>query len=129
MPRLSHAGDTTTITLPLYAVAILAVLVILLGLLLWSAKRRRRPRLALQYDGGLREFLPSIVGLTHGTLVGGNAIELVQNGRYFDELFAAIDKAEQTIDLETFLCKRGEVTRRVAAALTTKAGQGVAVRV
>src|SRR5215212_2406963 len=129
MFRLSESGDTTMITIPLYAVVILTVLVVLLGILLWSAKRRRRPRLGLQYEGGLREFLPSIVGLTHGTLVSGNAIELLQNGRYFDELFAAIDKAEQTIDLETFLCKRGEVTRRVAAALTKKAGQGVAVRV
>src|SRR6185436_266445 len=117
------------VTLPRYAVVILVGLVIVLGLLLWSVKRRRRPRLDFRYDGGLRELLPSIVGLTHGTLVGGNGIEMIQNGRFFDALFEALEAARKTIDFETFLCKQGEVTRRVAELLAKKARDGVDVRV
>src|SRR5437762_11940473 len=118
-----------SITLPRYAVAMLTALPPLLGLLLWSEKRRRRPRLDFDYGGGLRELLPSIVGLTHGTLVEGNRIELLQNGRYFDVLFHDLDAAKETIDIETFLCKRGEVTRRIAEVLVGKARDGIAVRV
>lgn len=117
------------ITIPIGAFAALIVVIVILALLLWSVKRRRRPRLDFRHDGGLRELLPSIVGLTHSTLVPGNKLALVQNGEYFDALFGELEAARKTIDLETFLCKSGDVTKRIADMLSKKAGEGVEVRV
>ncbi|HET7711220.1 MAG TPA: phospholipase D-like domain-containing protein [Thermoanaerobaculia bacterium] len=127
--RISTAADgTRLVTLPLFAVIALVVIAIILGILLWSVKRRRQPRLQLESEGGLRDLLHSIVGLTHGTLVGGNDVRILQNGSFFDELLDDISQARKSVLFETFLAKEGEVTRRVAGALSRKAGEGVPVR-
>lgn len=117
-----------TVTLPLWVVALLAVVLLFLVLILWSVKRRRRPSLDLEEEGGISELMPTIAGLTHGTLVEGNSASLVQNGQFFEQLFRDLKKARQTIDFETFLSKEGEVTRQLAAILCEKAREGVDVR-
>jgi cardiolipin synthase len=90
-------------------------------------KRRKRPHLALE-AGGLDDLVQSIAGLTQGTCVEGNRIELLQNGAFWERLFAEIDAAEETINFETFLAKDGILTRRMTDALCRKAKQGVEVR-
>lgn len=110
-------------------VFILAVLgnVVLL-LILWSVKRRRRPKLLLE-STGLEDFAPSIAGLTETTCVGGNRVELLQNGALWERVFDDLAVARATINFETFLCKEGDLTKRMADALAAKAREGVQVRV
>ncbi|MFP5246300.1 MAG: phospholipase D-like domain-containing protein, partial [Thermoanaerobaculia bacterium] len=117
------------IAVPVWLLVVLALTVVALILILWSVKRRKRPRLALQSGGDLHELIPSIVGLTQGTLVHGNRVELVQNGAFWDAVFRDIEQARETVNYETFLSKEGELTRRMTEILCRKAREGVQVRV
>lgn len=96
--------------------------------LIWSIKRRSRPRLELE-ETDTEDLVPSIAGLTQGTLTEGNSVELLQNGALWDRLFADLDAAQKTISYETFLSKEGELTRRMTETLVRKAHEGLQVRV
>lgn len=96
-------------------------------LMIWSIKRRRRPRLELE-ETDIEDLTPSIAGLTQGTIAEGNHIELLQNGAMWDRLFADIENAKKTINFETFLCKQGELTGRMTNLLERKAREKVQVR-
>ncbi len=97
-------------------------------LMIWSIKRRRRPRLELEPTDN-EDLAPSIAGLTQGTIAEGNRIELLQNGALWDRLFADMENAKKTINFETFLCKEGELTRRMTEMLLRKLQEKVLVRV
>lgn len=116
-----------TVELPLWVVALGVLTLAVLLLIIWSLKRRRRPHLVLQ-SGGIDDLIPSIAGVTQGTSLGGNHVELLQNGALWDRLLADIAAAKETINLETFLSKEGELTRRLTEALCLKAREGVQVR-
>ena len=96
-------------------------------LLLWSLKRRT-PLWKLPDEHGIASLGRTVAGLTQSTIVDGNGVELVENGAFFDRLFADIAAAERTIHLQTFLAKEGETTRRLTAALAERAAAGVRVR-
>jgi cardiolipin synthase len=95
--------------------------------LLWSVKRRRRPRLELE-ETDIEDLMPSIAGLTQGTIAEGNRVDLLQNGALWDRLFGDLERAEKTISYETFLSKRGALTRRMTDVLVRKARDNVQVR-
>jgi cardiolipin synthase len=114
---------------PWKVVLALLVLVVLLGIAIWSIKRHRDPELTLVCDQPLHEMLPSVSGLTHSTLMAGNAVELLENGDFFDALFEEIAAARQSLHFETFLWKEGRLGARLAAALAERARAGVQVRV
>ncbi|HTT13740.1 MAG TPA: cardiolipin synthase ClsB [Burkholderiaceae bacterium] len=60
----------------------------------------------------------------------GNRVRLLVNGEeYFPQLLAAIDAARRSIMLETYIFADDNIGARVAAALATAAGRGVAVKV
>ena len=113
---------------PVWVLALMGISIVVLLLIIWSVKRRNRPHLALE-PTGLDDLIPSIAGLTQGTCVGGNRIELIQDGAMWDRVLADIAAARETINYETFLTKEGELTRRMTAALAAKAREGVQVRV
>ena len=113
---------------PVWVLALMGISIVVLLLIIWSVKRRNRPHLALD-PTGLDDLIPSIAGLTQGTCVGGNRIELIQDGAMWDRMLADIAAARETINYETFLTKEGELTRRMTAALAAKAREGVQVRV
>lgn len=118
------------ITLPLVAVILMLVVVAALLLILWSVKRHRDPMLRVEQPGEIHALLPSIAGLSQGTLLGGNRIDVLQNGDgYFPALLQSIAGARESIHFETFLWKEGKIADQVAAALAAKARQGVEVRV
>lgn len=117
-----------SIAIPYWVLGLMVLTIIILIVILWSVKRRRRPHLQLE-PTGIADLMPSIAGLTQSTCVKGNAIELIQNGALWDRVFADIAAARETINYETFLCKEGELTRRMADALAAKAREGVQVRV
>ncbi|HEX6642792.1 MAG TPA: hypothetical protein VF215_16870, partial [Thermoanaerobaculia bacterium] len=118
----------STIALPVWVLALMALAIIALVIILWSVKRRRRPRLALLSQGTLDELVPSLVGITQGTLLDGNKVELFQNGAFWEAVFRDLEQAKETINYETFLSKEGELTRRMSAMFCRKAKEGVKVR-
>lgn len=107
----------------------LFLLVVALGFVVWSLKHRRDPHFRIQTDAPLSDLLPSVAGLTHGQLIEGNSVELVENGRFFDLLLADIRAAQRSVHFETFLWKDGELGRRLADALAERGRAGVRVRV
>lgn len=69
-------------------------------------------------------------GVTGGSVIGGNAIEVFRNG---DEIFPAmletIETAERTVDMLTYVYWTGDIARRMADALAKRAADGLRVRV
>jgi cardiolipin synthase A/B len=109
--------------------AILAVLVLVLGLVIWSVRRHRDPELRVDCELPIDRLLPSLAGLSLGTPVAGNAVEVLENGAFFDVLLDSIAGATRSVHFETFLWKRGVLGRRLAAALGARARAGCRVRV
>src|SRR5687767_15780131 len=97
-------------------IALLLGVVALLGLAIWSIKRHKDPHLELDTDAPLEELIPSLSGMALGMPIPGNAVEVFQNGAFFDALLADIAAARQTVHFETFLWKEGALGRRMAEA-------------
>jgi len=102
---------------------------VLLALAVWSLRRHRSPHLHIECEAPIERLVPTLAGLTLSAPVPGNAIELLENGHFWDVALARIGQARSTVHFETFLWKRGELGRRVAAALAERARAGVKVRV
>ena len=115
------------VVLPLWVVALLALAVIAMAIMLWSIKRKRRPHLKSGFQPG-EALHCTVAGLGQSSCVSGNRVELIQNGQFFDRLFADLEAARATINFETFLAKDGEVTRTLTSILEKKAREGVEVR-
>lgn len=98
-------------------------------LVIWSIKRHRDPTLRVDFDGSIADLVPSLSGLTLGSAAEGNAVEVLENGAFFDALLAEIETAQRSVHFETFLWKEGLIGQRVANALSGRARAGVAVRV
>jgi cardiolipin synthase len=118
-----------TVTVPLALLAALAGAVLVLGLMLWSVKRHGDPHLQVECDAPLDALVTSLAGLTHGSVCAGNAVEVFENGAFFDAMFASIGAAERSLHVETFLWKDGRLGRRLVDALCERAAAGVTVRV
>jgi cardiolipin synthase A/B len=110
-------------------VAVLGCALLLAVVVIWSIKRHRDPSLRIENDAPLAELLPSLSGLTYGVALKGNAVEILENGAFFEVMFEEIDRATRSVHLETFLWKDGMLGRRLVDALTERSGAGVTVRV
>ena len=108
--------------LSLLAVAVLVTVI-------WSIRRHREPELDGIPTEPIEDLVPTLSGLTLSAPVAGNAVELLENGRYFEVLLQRIAAAQRSVHFETFLWKEGELGSRLAAALAQRARAGVAVRV
>ncbi|WP_151635864.1 phospholipase D-like domain-containing protein [Noviherbaspirillum aerium] len=101
----------------------------LLVLIIWSIRRHRDPRLRIECDSPIDELIPSLAGLTFSTAVPGNAVDILENGAFFDALIDSIRSARHSVHFETFLWKEGELGNRIAEALAGQAAAGRQVRV
>lgn len=110
---------------PWLSLAVVALLVVVI----WSIRRHRSPKLQVQTDAGIADLVPSLSGLTLGTAVGGNSVEVLENGAFFDVLLQRIASARKSVHFETFLWKPGALSDRMAAAFLERARAGVTVRV
>jgi cardiolipin synthase A/B len=108
--------------------AVLVLAVVVLGVAIWSIKRHKDPHLELKSEAPLEELIPSIAGLSLGMAIRGNAVEIFQNGAFFDALLEDILAARRTIHFETFLWKEGRLGARMADAFSRQARAGVKVR-
>jgi cardiolipin synthase len=130
MKQGKERKGTTYVRLPLAAVIGGALLIVFLGIILWSAKRKPDKTLQVADPGELRVLLPSLAGLTHSTMESGNAMQVLQNGdMYFPALFRDVAAARQSIHIESFIWYDGKISRQLAKLLATKARQGVEVRI
>ena len=111
------------------AVAVLVIVVVLMGLVLWSVRTHRDPDLHIQCDVGIDTLMASLSGLTLGTSVGGNSVEVIENGKFWDVLEERIAMAKKSIHYETFLWKEGKLGKRMAKAFAQRARDGVKVRI
>jgi cardiolipin synthase A/B len=103
--------------------------VVLLGIIIWSIRQHRDPTLQVECDRPIGELSHSLAGLTLGTEVGGNSVEVLENGAFFATLVERIRAAEHSVHFETFLWKEGVLGQRVADALSERARAGKKVRV
>jgi cardiolipin synthase A/B len=108
---------------------VLGIIITLMGLVIWSIKRHRNPKLKIECGDSIATLMPSLAGLSLGSVTAGNSVELLENGRFFDVLIERIGAAEQTVHFETFLWKEGRLGQRLANALSERARAGVKVRV
>lgn len=75
----------------------------------------------------LRAALEGCLGIP---FLGGNRVEVLRNGvQAFPAMLEAIEQARETIEFETFVYWRGDIARRFAEILASKAAQGVRVQV
>ena len=107
---------------------VLLVAVAVLGLAIWSIKRHKDPHLVLESREKIDDLIPSISGMSLGMPVRGNAVEIFQDGAFFDALIADIDAAKRSVHFETFLWKEGRLGARMAEAFARKAREGMKVR-
>lgn len=120
---------TRDVTLPLWAVGLAALVIVVLILIFWSSKHRRDPDFHIEGSVPSMDGCESIAGLTHGACTGGNDVRILRDGEYFRVLLEDIESATQSVNFETYLWKKGEVSDRVTEALAKAAERGVAVRV
>ena len=123
---MDELGSTAV---PIVALALVFGVVVLLLMVIWSIRRHRDPDLHIECDSPIEELIPSLAGLTLSTAVAGNAVEIFENGAYFDVLLEEIRAARQSIHFETFLWTEGVLGQRIADALSERARAGVQVRV
>ena len=86
---------------------ILLALVVVLVIVIWSIRRHRDPSLQIDCDDPIDKLMPSLPGLTLGTAVAGNKVEVLENGAFFDVLIERIRAARHSVHFETFLWKDG----------------------
>ena len=123
-------GRKTMVEMPVWVVAIAILVLLFLVLMLWSVKRRQATHLKIADDtGDLAAMKESIAGLSQGVPIDGNAIEVVQNGAFFDGILRDIAAAEKSIHFESYVWWKGDITQTVAEALAARAREGISVRV
>ena len=102
---------------------LLVVLVVVLSVdhLVDPAPPRSRS-CTIECDAPIDELMPSLAGLTLGTAVDGNSVEVLENGAFFDVLLERHRaRRAHSVHFETFLWKEGELGQRVADALCERA--------
>ena len=124
--------EVDQVDVPVWGIVVVVLAIAVLFLMLWSAQRGRRVHLRNvgKVGDNLREALPSIVNATHGHLMDGNKVEILQNGDgFWPRLLEDIAAAQSNIHFESYVWWKGDICRQVAEALAAKARQGVEVRV
>jgi cardiolipin synthase A/B len=100
----------------IFVAAALVCVVLLLAIVIWSIKRHRDPKLHIESSSPIDELMPSLAGLSLSTAVVGNAVEVLENGAFFDVLLEGIQAAQKSVHLETFHWKEGMLDRRGMSA-------------
>jgi cardiolipin synthase len=113
----------------LLALSLAVAVAAIIAFILWSRGRRRNVAFEVppELDPGAR--MRAIAAMTWGRVLEGNAVRLVQDAGFFEEVIADIGRATHHVHLETFLWMDGDVSDRVVVSLSDAARRGVEVRV
>jgi cardiolipin synthase A/B len=104
--------------------------VVILFSLLFVRRQTLEHRLEHSFTVEAPEFFSSALALGNPVPIGGNKIELLQNGdAYFPAMLEAIRGAKGTINFESYIVKSDTVGRQFMNALSERARAGVEVRV
>jgi cardiolipin synthase len=90
------------------------------------------PRYGLDHEFPIDsdEFLATITGATGVPIVGGNAIDILNNGdEFYPVMLEEIARARTSITIEAYIYWAGDIGRRFARALAAKAREGVPVKI
>ena len=118
------------IAIPIWLLVVLIVLVVLLGVMLWTNLRERSFKIRVPDLDSFEEALPSIAGMTRAFIVPDNSVDILQNGdEFFPALLESIRTAEETIHFETYVWWDGDICDEVAEAFAARAREGVEVRI
>ena len=131
MSSVPTLSQTTRRRLKYFALGALAVgLLGVVWLNLAGPDRQVERRMAHLYPIGSPQFAREMGVLLGPSIVGGNAVQDLQNGdEIFPAMLGAIAGAERTITFETFVYWSGTVGDAFAAALAERARAGVEVKV
>jgi len=117
------------VTIPIWLLVVLIVLIVLLGVMLWTNLRERNFKIRIPDLGSFEEALPSIAGMTRSIIVPCNNVDILQNGdEFFPALLESIRTARETIHFETYVWWDGDICDEVAEAFAARAREGVEVR-
>jgi cardiolipin synthase len=92
----------------------------------------RAPCYGLDHTFGVDDplFIPSMSGTTGVELLGGNRIDILNNGReFYPAMLDAIRHAEGSITIEAYIYWAGRIGMEFAQALAERARAGVAVKI
>lgn len=117
------------IEIPIWLLSAMILLIAVIGMMLWTNLREREFDVKIPDIDSFEEALPSIAGMTRASILEGNKAELFHNGKYFEELLAAINGAQETIHFESYVWWTGGICDQVAAAFAARAREGLEVRV
>ena len=78
-------------------IGLLLAIIIVLLLFIWSIKRHRSPSLHIESDQPIDKLLASLAGLSLGTPIGGNSVEIFENGALLDVMIDDIAAAERSV--------------------------------
>lgn len=107
----------------------LAGAVLILLFVIWRLIHHQECGYSAEPEGKILDLLPTLAGLTHGTVTEGNSVSLVRGAKFFDEVVSEMAQAEHSIHLETFLWEKGKASDLIAKALCEASARGVKVRV
>lgn len=108
----------------------LGVFAAVMAIILALFRPHQEYRISPQAKRSTREFVSTLEALTFAPQVNGNRITPLFNGdRFYEAELAAIDKAENTIHIEAYIVKDGDVLKRFVQVLSRKAKEGVKVRI
>lgn len=117
------------VTIPIWLLVLLIVLIVLLGVMLWTNLRERNFKIHVPDVDSFEEALPSIAGMTRAFIVPGNSADILQNGdEFFPALLESIRTAKETIHFETYVWWDGDICDEVAEAFAARAREGLEVR-
>ncbi|MGZ4808745.1 MAG: cardiolipin synthase [Thermoanaerobaculia bacterium] len=129
MSWIEYRRQTHTVRIPFVLFGGLIFVVAAMTIMLWSIWRNRSLVMQVKDTGDLQALLPSIVGITQGSLEKGNQVQLLENGDgFFPLLLRDIAAARESVHVESYIWETGEICDRVARGLADKAKQGVEVR-
>lgn len=113
-----------------YLIALAIAFALSVALSLLSIPKEIDYRLPHRFGVEDETFLPSAHALSNPAPLQGNRIRLLENGdAFFPAMLAAIGRARNSINLESYIFWSGEIAGRFRDALSERARAGVEVRV
>ncbi|HJX27890.1 MAG TPA: phospholipase D-like domain-containing protein, partial [Thermoanaerobaculia bacterium] len=118
------------VAIPIWVLVILGLLVLIMGVMLWTLLRERNFKVDVPDLASFEEALPSIAGMTRSIIMEGNGVDILQNGdEFFPALLQSISEARETIHFETYVWWDGDICDEVAKAFAARAREGLEVRI
>jgi cardiolipin synthase len=90
------------------------------------------PQFGLDHEFSIEsdEFLDTVAGASGVPFVGGNAVELLNNGdAFYPRMLEAIEGAQASITIEAYIYWAGDIGLQFAQALAERAKAGVRVKI